>query len=60
MTHETVGPYNEIQPQGAPIVYLVDDDPSFLRALSRRLRAADYEINMTEAIPRRPQSNNAS
>src|ERR1700726_938768 len=44
MTHETVGPHNEIQSQGAPFVYLVDDDPSFLRALSRRLLAADYRV----------------
>jgi len=28
----------------APIVYLVDDDRSFLRALSRRLRAAGYQV----------------
>ena len=27
-----------------PIIYLVDDDPSFLRALSRRLRAAGYQV----------------
>ena len=44
MTHETIGPHNEIQRQGAPIVYLVDDDLSFLSALSRRLRAADYRV----------------
>ena len=30
--------------EGAPIVYLVDDDPSFLRALSRRLQAAGYQV----------------
>jgi RNA polymerase sigma factor (sigma-70 family) len=30
--------------QAAPIVYLVDDDPSFLRALSRRLQAAGYQV----------------
>jgi FixJ family two-component response regulator len=34
----------EGQPPVAPIVYLVDDDPSFLRALSRRLQAAGYEV----------------
>src|SRR5215831_20659250 len=28
----------------APVVYLVDDDPSFLRALSRRLQAAGYQV----------------
>ena len=27
-----------------PIVYLVDDEPSFLRALSRRLQAAGYQV----------------
>src|SRR5215831_19383673 len=32
------------QPGLAPVVYLVDDDPSFLRALSRRLQAADYRV----------------
>ncbi len=26
------------------IVYLIDDDPSLLRALSRRLRAADFQV----------------
>jgi DNA-binding NtrC family response regulator len=44
MTHEAASPQSEIQRQGASIVYLVDDDPSFLRALSRRLRAADYQV----------------
>jgi FixJ family two-component response regulator len=44
MTHEAASPQSEIQRQGAPIVYLVDDNPSFLRALSRRLRAADYQV----------------
>jgi FixJ family two-component response regulator len=28
----------------SPVVYLVDDDPSFLRALSRRLQAADFRV----------------
>jgi FixJ family two-component response regulator len=32
------------QPDLAPVVYLVDDDPSFLRALSRRLQAAGYQV----------------
>src|ERR1700741_2760459 len=27
-----------------PIVYLVDDDPSFLRALSRRIQTAGYQV----------------
>jgi len=44
ITRETASPQREIQHQGAPIIYLVDDDPSFLRALSRRLRAADYQV----------------
>jgi FixJ family two-component response regulator len=33
-----------VRTQHTPIIYLVDDDPSFLRALSRRLRAADYRV----------------
>jgi FixJ family two-component response regulator len=44
MIQEAASPQSEIQRQGAPIIYLVDDDPSFLRALSRRLRAADYQV----------------
>ena len=44
MTYEAASPQAETQCQGAPIIYLVDDDPSFLRALSRRLRAADYQV----------------
>jgi hypothetical protein len=44
MTHVSTSPQSETQRQGVPIVYLVDDDPSFLRALSRRLRAADYQV----------------
>jgi len=27
-----------------PVIYLVDDDPPFLRALSRRLQAEGYEV----------------
>ena len=34
MIQEAASPQNEIQRQGAPIIFLVDDDPSFLRALS--------------------------
>jgi len=30
--------------QGASIIYLVDDDPPFVRALSRRLRAEGYQV----------------
>lgn len=37
-------PQPECLNRGVPIIYLVDDDPSFLRALSRRLRAADYQV----------------
>ena len=45
MTHETFTPAkSEGRQRCPPIVYLVDDDPSFLRALSRRLRAADYRV----------------
>ena len=44
MTHVSTNPQSETQRQGVPIIYLVDDDPSFLRALSRRLRAADYQV----------------
>jgi len=44
MTHETFTPAQGEGRQHPPIVYLVDDDPSFLRALSRRLRAADYRV----------------
>jgi len=44
MTHGGASSQSEIQRQGAPIIYLVDDDPSFLRALSRRLRASDYQV----------------
>jgi FixJ family two-component response regulator len=49
MTHETIAlTRSEGQHQESPIVYLVDDDPSFLRALSRRLRAADYRVETPE------------
>jgi FixJ family two-component response regulator len=37
-------PQGEAQRRHAPIVYLVDDDPSFLRALSHRLQAAGYRV----------------
>jgi RNA polymerase sigma factor (sigma-70 family) len=33
-----------VERQGAPVIYLVDDNPSFLRALSRRLRGDGYEV----------------
>jgi len=35
---------SEHQNHLAPIIYLVDDDRSFLRALSRRLQAAGYQV----------------
>jgi FixJ family two-component response regulator len=35
--------------EGPPLVYLVDDDPSFLRAAARRLRAADYRVETFES-----------
>lgn len=44
MTHEASSPQTQNRRQDPPIIYLVDDDPSFLRALSRRLRAADYQV----------------
>jgi FixJ family two-component response regulator len=34
----------EGQRHPAPVIYLVDDDQSFLRALSRRLEAAGYQV----------------
>jgi len=39
-----------VERQGAPVVYLVDDDPSFLRALSRRLRAEGYEVKCFDSV----------
>jgi FixJ family two-component response regulator len=45
MSYQTASPsQSEGQRHCAPIIHLVDDDPSFLRALSRRLRAADYQV----------------
>ncbi len=46
MTHRAASPQTEVKRQGAPIIYLVDDDPSFLRALSYRLQAADYQVEV--------------
>ena len=46
MIHQSAGPQIKVQSRIAPIIYLVDDDPSFLRALSRRLRAADYQVEV--------------
>ncbi|HEY1477430.1 MAG TPA: response regulator [Chthoniobacterales bacterium] len=45
MSHQAASPpQSENLPQRAPNIYLVDDDLSFLRALFRRLRAADYQV----------------
>jgi FixJ family two-component response regulator len=44
MTRDMAIGKSESQHTGAPIIYLVDDDPSFLRALSRRLGAAGYHV----------------
>jgi FixJ family two-component response regulator len=45
MSHQVASsPQAEDRPQRARTIYLVDDDLSFLRALSRRLRAADYRV----------------
>ena len=44
-SHQSASPpQRKGQRHRAPIIYLVDDDPSFLRALSRRLRALDYQV----------------
>jgi FixJ family two-component response regulator len=45
MTQQATEPYqSENQHDVEPIVHLVDDDRSFPRALSRRLRAAGYQV----------------
>jgi FixJ family two-component response regulator len=44
MTRDMAIGKSESQHTGAPIIYLVDDDPSFLRALARRLGAAGYQV----------------
>ncbi len=45
MSHQANDPpQSEGHVQRAPIIYLVDDDSSFLRALSRRLQAAAYQV----------------
>jgi FixJ family two-component response regulator len=46
MSYQAASAQAEVSLQGAPTIYLVDDDPSFLRALSRRLRAADYQVEV--------------
>jgi FixJ family two-component response regulator len=63
MSHEAANPpQSEGESQCTPIIYLVDDDPSFLRALSRRLRAADYQVetfSSAEQFLNRPPSEAA-
>ena len=45
MSNETIArAQTEGHHERPPIVYLVDDDLSFRRGLSRRLRAADYRV----------------
>jgi FixJ family two-component response regulator len=44
MAQGTASAPGEVHVKPKPIVYLVDDDPSFLRAVSRRLRAADLQV----------------
>ena len=44
MTHDITSAQGGPQRPGAPIIYLVDDDPSFVRALSRRLQAEGYQV----------------
>jgi RNA polymerase sigma factor (sigma-70 family) len=39
-----------VECQSAQVIYLVDDDPSFLRALSRRLRAEGYEVECFDSV----------
>jgi FixJ family two-component response regulator len=43
MTHVAASGQDEVR-ELVPVIYLVDDDPSFLRALSRRLLAAGYRV----------------
>jgi FixJ family two-component response regulator len=41
---------SRVERQGAPVIYLVDDDPSLLRALSRRLRVEGYEVECFDSV----------
>ncbi len=60
MNAETV---SEAPRVAAPVVYLVDDDPSLLRALSRRLRAANLQVEAFDSaeafLRRRPSADRA-
>ena len=49
MSHDMVSDQNRRQVQETPVVYLVDDDPSFLLALSRRLRLGGYRVETFES-----------
>ena len=44
MTRDIVTGRSDSHRPDGPIIYLVDDDPAFLRALSRRLRAEGYQV----------------
>ena len=49
MTARALSTQSEVPRQRSPIVYLVDDDPSFLRALSRLLSAAEHQVELFES-----------
>jgi FixJ family two-component response regulator len=49
MSHDVASDQNRRQVQETPVVYLVDDDPSFLLALSRRLRLGGYRVETFES-----------
>jgi len=44
MTHNIGSAQGKGEGPDGPTIYLVDDDPSFLRAISRRLRAEGYQV----------------
>jgi FixJ family two-component response regulator len=44
MTRKMVSGQSGEEGDRTPVIYLVDDDPPFLRALSRRLQAEGYEV----------------
>lgn len=47
---DTESAQSGVKRQGASMIYLVDDDPSFLRALSRRLRAEGCEVECFDSV----------
>jgi FixJ family two-component response regulator len=60
MTIGAASTQSEVLRGRLPIVYLVDDDPSFLRALSRLLSAAEYQVEIFESAKEfltRPRSD---